>query len=55
MKTLGLAVLLGAVALAGNLIVDSIEHAKFEPVELIGAVVIGMILALGFRTGPPKL
>jgi hypothetical protein len=55
MKTLGMAVLLSAVALIGNLIVDWLRHATFEPVELIGASIVGIVLPLGFRTERPKL
>jgi hypothetical protein len=54
MKTLGMAVLFSAVALVGNLIVDWPRHAKFGPVELIGASIIGMVLALGFRAKQPN-
>jgi hypothetical protein len=50
MKTLRMAVLLGLLALVGNLTVDWLRHAEPEPVELIGASIIGMVLALGFRT-----
>jgi hypothetical protein len=49
-----MAVLLGTVALVGNLTIDWLRHAKPEPVELIGAAIIGMVLALGFRTKERK-
>jgi hypothetical protein len=49
MNTLIMAVLLGTVALLGNLTVDWLRHSKPEPIELIGTLVIGMVLALGFR------
>jgi hydrogenase/urease accessory protein HupE len=50
-----MAVLVSAVALIGNLIVDWLRHATFEPVEFIGASIIGIVLALGFRTERRKL
>jgi len=49
MKTLKMVVLLGTVALLGNLIVDWLTHAKPEPVELVGALIVGMVLALSVR------
>lgn len=54
MKTLRMAALLGFVAILGNLFVDWLTHAKPEPIELMGASVIAMVLALGFRTKQPK-
>ena len=52
MNALRMAALFGFAALLGNLTVDWLTHAKPEPVELIGASIIGLILALGygFRT-----
>jgi hypothetical protein len=49
-----MAALLGTVALAGNLMVYWFAHRKPEPVELVGAAIIGMILSLGFRTAKSK-
>jgi hypothetical protein len=54
MKALLMALLLGTVALLGNLTVDWLTHAKPKPVERIGALVVGMVLSLGFRTTQPK-
>jgi hypothetical protein len=54
MRTLGTVVLFSRVALLGNLTVDWLRHAKPEPVELIGASIIGMVLALGLRTKQQK-
>ena len=54
MKRLQMAVLLGFVALFGNLLVDWLTHREPEPIELIGALVIGMVLSLGFRTRQSK-
>jgi hypothetical protein len=53
MKRLQMAVLLGF-ALFGNLLVDWLTHREPEPNELIGALVIGMVLSLGFRTKQSK-
>jgi hypothetical protein len=53
-KRVGIAVLLGTVALVGNLTFDWLTHAKPEPVELIGASIIGVVLALGFCTSNRK-
>ena len=47
-KTVGMAVLLGTVALVGTLTFDLLTHAKPEPVELIGASIIGLVLAFDF-------
>jgi len=54
MKTVKMAVLLGTVALLGNLVVDWLTHTRPEPVELVGASIVGMILSLGFRTEKSK-
>jgi hypothetical protein len=54
MKRLEMVVLLGTVALLGNLIVDWVSHKKPELVELVGAAIVGMVLALGFRIGKSK-
>jgi hypothetical protein len=54
MRTVKMAALLGTVALLGNLIVDWATHTKPAPIELLGASMVGMILALGFRTKLPK-
>jgi hypothetical protein len=54
MKTLKMVVLLGTVALMGNLVVDWLTHSKPEPIELVGALIIGMVLWLGFRATQPK-
>jgi len=54
MKTLKMAVLLGIVALMGNLIVDWLTHSKLDPIELVGASIIGMVLALGVSAMQPK-
>ncbi len=54
MKKLQMALLLGTVALLGNLTVDWLTHAKPKLVELIGSLAVGMVLSLGFRTRQPK-
>ena len=54
MKTLKMAVLLGTVALMGNLVVDWLTHSKPDPIELVGASIIGIVLALGVSAMQPK-
>jgi hypothetical protein len=44
-----MAALRGSVALLCNLTVDGLRNAKAEPIELINASVIGMVLTLGCR------
>ena len=50
MNTPGIAALCAFTALLGNLSVDWLTHSTPEPVELIGASIIGLALGMGFRT-----